>query len=71
MRRASHRGKDDDDYRDDHDHVNRVRRLTTTVTDEPVVHPLAICERDAGWGKPLTHTPELSGNHTSRDIWGK
>jgi hypothetical protein len=26
---------------------------------------------DAGWGKLLTHPPELSGNPTSRDIWGK
>jgi hypothetical protein len=26
---------------------------------------------DAGWGKLLTHPPELSGNPTSRDIWEK
>jgi hypothetical protein len=24
---------------------------------------------DAGWGKLLTHPPELSGNPTGRDIW--
>jgi hypothetical protein len=24
---------------------------------------------DAGWGKLLTRPPELSGSHTSRDIW--
>jgi len=26
---------------------------------------------DAGWGKLLTHPPELSGNPISRDIWEK
>jgi hypothetical protein len=24
---------------------------------------------DGGWGKLLTHPPELSGDPTSRDIW--
>jgi hypothetical protein len=24
---------------------------------------------DTGWGKLLTHPPELSGNPPSRDIW--
>jgi hypothetical protein len=24
---------------------------------------------DVGWGKLLTHPPELYGNHISRDIW--
>jgi hypothetical protein len=24
---------------------------------------------DAGWGKILTRSPELSGNPASRDIW--
>jgi hypothetical protein len=29
----------------------------------------AIDDNDAGWGKLLTHPPELSGNPTNRDIW--
>jgi hypothetical protein len=43
-------------------------------TKEPIVHPRVNMSMDshgddAGWGKLLTHPPELFGTPTSRDIW--
>jgi hypothetical protein len=44
------------------------------ATNGPIVHTRVICtdshgDFDVGWGKLLTHPPELYGNHISRDIW--